>query len=376
MWLQGPRIKTQPVINQNSVFIYNGDVLGGSAIKNELRNKQGDTILFLKALETSNNISETLSNIEGPYAFVYLNKNESKLYFGRDIYGRRSLLIGKKQNQLVLTSVACIGINFIELPAVGTFGFCLKTDTFEVEPWKYQNKNFATKLKEMEDFLQTPIKIKQIMKIERPLTFSEPPEYFFQQFSEIKNLSFSAGIETLLDNPKWLEHVQKLSKLLSKAISKRISIQPQYCQECIEERNNCRHAIVGVLFSGGLDCAILALLADEFCDKSRPIDLINVAFNKTTPDRQTGLETLEELRLLKPERQWNFVDVDVSQEELNLERKNHIRYLIHPLQSILDDSLGCALWFAARGKNGTYKSSTRVRFLLFIHFELCNLFKK
>lgn len=284
------------------------------------------------------------------------------MYFGRDIYGRRSLLLGKNKNKLVLSSVAGERCDFIELPAIGTFSFCLRNKTFEIEPWQYQNKNFHLKLKEIQDFVQSPIEIKQILKIELPLSFTAPPEYFFQQFINIKNSNFQGGIESLLENEKWSERIHELRSLLGKAIRKRISNQPQYCQECIEEKNNCRHALVGVLFSGGLDCAILALLADEYCDKLRPIDLINVAFSKTTPDRQTGLETLEELRSLKPERQWNFVDVDVSEEKLNWERQNHIRYLIHPLRSVLDDSLGCALWFAARGKNDSYSSSTRVRF--------------
>lgn len=45
-------------------------------------------------------------------------------------------------------------------------------------------------------------------------------------------------------------------------------------------------------------------------------------------------------------------------------RRNHIRHLIHPLNTILDESLDCALWFAcnAHGNvNGIpYTSSTKV----------------
>lgn len=57
--------------------------------------------------------------------------------------------------------------------------------------------------------------------------------------------------------------------------------------------------------------------------------------------------------------------INVRQEELQDLRRQHIADLIYPLKSILDDSLGCALWFAARGKgviNGQpYTSSARVR---------------
>lgn len=45
-------------------------------------------------------------------------------------------------------------------------------------------------------------------------------------------------------------------------------------------------------------------------------------------------------------------------------RHERISHLIHPLNTILDDSLGCALWFAARGQGildgELYTSSARV----------------
>nr|CAD7264106.1 unnamed protein product [Timema shepardi] len=136
----------------------------------------------------------------------------------------------------------------------------------------------------------------------------------------------------------------------------------------------CQHCKTAVLFSGGLDSAILAALAHEFVPSGEPIDLLNVAFERPgphremsrkerkqgskqrvdtfddVPDRKTGRQTWAELRQLHPKRNWNFVEIDVSQEELCLERSRRISDLIHPLNTILDDSLGCALWFASRGE--------------------------
>ena len=31
-------------------------------------------------------------------------------------------------------------------------------------------------------------------------------------------------------------------------------------------------------------------------------------------------------------------------------RSEHIQYLVYPLNTVLDDSIGCAVWFAARGQ--------------------------
>ncbi|CAE6407651.1 unnamed protein product [Rhizoctonia solani] len=126
-------------------------------------------------------------------------------------------------------------------------------------------------------------------------------------------------------------------------------------------------ARLGVLFSGGIDSAVVAYLADRHIPQDEPIDLLNVGFenprtlnasqnksiqetkvqakrdkkkrkkgpdeleapttisapivNETpkmgtydVPDRLTGIEQLDELRRLCPHRKWNFVCVDVSYE--------------------------------------------------------------
>lgn len=63
----------------------------------------------------------------------------------------------------------------------------------------------------------------------------------------------------------------------------------------------------------------------------------------------------------------NFMfQINVSQDELKREREKVITHLISPLSTILDDSLGCALWFASRGRgllngsNEIYTSPARV----------------
>ena len=64
----------------------------------------------------------------------------------------------------------------------------------------------------------------------------------------------------------------------------------------------------------------------------------------------------------------------------NYHRSSHIRHLVYPLETVLDDSIGCAVWFAARGEgvlgNGedagkAYKSCAKVGVIfvdLFISF--------
>ena len=110
-----------------------------------------------------------------------------------------------------------------------------------------------------------------------------------------------------------------------------------------------RNARVAVLFSGGLDCTVLARLAHDILPKDEDIDLVNVAFEnprvvvaasnmakpkkvkeggneiadvnrqfstlnprsafENCPDRQTGRKAFQELHNVCPDRKWRFVAV-------------------------------------------------------------------
>lgn len=48
-------------------------------------------------------------------------------------------------------------------------------------------------------------------------------------------------------------------------------------------------------------------------------------------------------------RTWNFIEVNVTRAELKEALFEQISHLVYPLETILDESLGAALWFAARG---------------------------
>lgn len=366
LWLQGQKVVTQPLQNEKSVFVYNGDVFGGNAVDLNNIKKDSDTIHFWRGLDVNDNITEFLTDVEGPYAFVYLNKKSKKLYFARDPYGRRSLLLGKSDNVIVLCSVAkrTADFNFIEVPAIGVFCYDLAERNLKLFSWQYKNSNFYTKIEEVQMFLHANIQVVNTLTEPNYRTYISPKDSELNLVSSLAKINDVTIFENLLKNDNWMKNVLHIKELLETAIEKRISSQPRHCSTCILEKIPCSHTLTGVLFSGGVDCSILALLADKYTEKNRPIDLINVAFDESqnyrTPDRLTGLQILDALKKLRPNRKWNFLQVNITKEELNKQRNDRIADLIYPLNSVLDDSLGCALWFASRGLVDDYKSPCRV----------------
>lgn len=109
----------------------------------------------------------------------------------------------------------------------------------------------------------------------------------------------------LLENRKINETCDRIIDLLEKSVKIRLETHPDKCKKCLYKNGSrCDHCTAGVLFSGGLDCTILAYLAEKYVAKDQPIDLINVAFRKDVvanydvPDRLTGRQSFEELKKL------------------------------------------------------------------------------
>jgi asparagine synthetase B (glutamine-hydrolysing) len=91
---------------------------------------------------------------------------------------------------------------------------------------------------------------------------------------------------------------------------------------------------VAILFSGGLDCSVLAWLIHTLLPPHEPIDLINVAFENprtvaaqktrsedvynVCPDRITGHAGWEELCILSADqgRKWRFIEVPFPSSSL------------------------------------------------------------
>ncbi|BAF30123.1 Os12g0574900 [Oryza sativa Japonica Group] len=108
-------------------------------------------------------------------------------------------------------------------------------------------------------------------------------------------------------------------------------------------------APIAILFSGGLDSMILAALLDQCLDSKWTIDLLNVSFDgQLAPDRISALAGLKELQRISPIRRWRLVEIDTVLTNLKGESE-HVMSLIYPSNTYMDLNIGIALWLAAGG---------------------------
>ncbi|KNC84255.1 hypothetical protein SARC_03526 [Sphaeroforma arctica JP610] len=375
------QLTPQPVSDANgkNLFLWNGEIFGGSCVPPQTEN---DTQFLMDAIERSGDLVGTLKHVEGPFSFVYWDDAKQKLWIGRDCFGRRSLIArlcidGRGKTTLQLTSVTDeispvedaseesntdikkarahtyapnviqnsgttgntlkLTSEWSEIPADGVY--CLDTKKsdflFEGTSWKSMGVAPAS------DYNMTLPTAEDLIPVDTPHD----------------QLMSNWNTQVAQETPRFIEY-------MSEAVRRRVVSVPD------DEPN------IMILFSGGVDSMLMAYLADRHIPKSRFIDLVNVAFenprtntvnNKKglydVPDRLTGRQGYQELVAACPDRNWQFVEVDVPIETLESSQP-HIKGLLHPLQTVIDTSIGSAMWHATkangRSKQQPYTPSSRV----------------
>ncbi|NP_001344043.1 asparagine synthetase domain-containing protein 1 [Canis lupus baileyi] len=407
-------LTAQPVEDERGdVFLWNGEVFSG--IKFEAG--ENDTQIMFNYLSSCKNESDILSlfsEVQGPWSFIYYQASSHHLWFGRDFFGRRSLLwhFSDLGRSFCLSSVGAQISGEVnqwqEVPASGIFRIDLKSTSIskslvlKLYPWKSipgENviKECVHSLIQISANLPTFVSVVAneaklyLKKPVVPLNTMMPQAPLAIPCINIAGvLPTRETLQRLLTDGRMKEVVQQFIDVLSVSVKRRVLCLPRDEKLTPSEALKAcdRKANVAILFSGGIDSMVIAALADHHVPLDEPIDLLNVAFRtkeKTVltgfnkkrkkqkshceipseesskndndspdkqfcvPDRVTGRVGLKELQAANPARIWNFVEINVSLEELQELRRTQICHLVQPLDTVLDDSIGCAVWFASRG---------------------------
>uniref|UniRef100_A0AC34QCT2 Asparagine synthetase domain-containing protein n=1 Tax=Panagrolaimus sp. JU765 TaxID=591449 RepID=A0AC34QCT2_9BILA len=133
-------------------------------------------------------------------------------------------------------------------------------------------------------------------------------------------------------------------------------IMPRYLSIRLQQTTEKISSPLLFLFSGGVDSLFVAMMASCMAEEKYEFVLVNVSFSEDgndfelAPDRKRGFAAYNFLKERFPERVFHFLRVDVTKDELQRERTSSIAKAISPGSSVLDDSIGCVVWFASRAR--------------------------
>lgn len=368
LWQQGDVVQKQPIDEGDFIILFNGDFYNL-----QKPDFMSDTLFIAKRLaqcSSAEQIISVLKLLEGPHSLIIYDKCNQMLYFSRDTLGRNSLIIERTQKGINLLSTSGYFNTdklSLELPPLGIYQ--IKVDNLTscvLHLWQPLNEYAEQLMNNLDVIVGLKTTVKSIISPSWLIRRKSPFDYDFYKFPYTPD--HVELYENLILQPQIKASLNTLDKLLSQSVANRVKCTAPFCRICLIEvhpKNNvCRHAKLCILFSGGIDCTILALLANKFVPNDEPIELINVAFESLggqnvseklwdVPDRRSSLMSVNELRRICPERFWNFLEVNVTRDELRRQLSTRIKNLIYPLQTILDESLGCAYWFASNCLNST-----------------------
>ncbi|KAK8798802.1 hypothetical protein WA158_007886 [Blastocystis sp. Blastoise] len=341
--IRGENTVSQPLVDENgNMLLWNGEVYDGL----HMNENENDTEKVSQLLASSTTICEDMENIKGEYSFVYYNKTENILYFGRDKCGRRSLLMKIKEYiidnntyyGLTLSSVGTILPDSTSLiPAVILSPSILDMSILDPTPVPY-SLNYINTWIEIPPLGIYTINLneyhQQMFHIQ---LLPWKSTYIRNKLSDYTNIPDSFLFPDF--PPNLVDSAHQLQHALENSISKRLFY------------TSTKEKGISILFSGGIDCSLITAITSTLLPRDYFIELLNISFDNpfyNSPDRRTALNSYIDLMAADPSREYRFICVDVSIPEL-IEEEQHILQLIHPKTSTMDFHIGAAFHFASRG---------------------------
>ncbi|KAF2074545.1 hypothetical protein CYY_004128 [Polysphondylium violaceum] len=389
-------LTVQPLIDkQGNILMWNGELFDGY----EIGQHDNDTMLMSHLLSTITNnprdVLDIMVKVKGPYAFIYWHESCRRLWFGRDVLGRRSLLVNRTQDRFILSSIGSFpnGIDDSKLPLpqwneINTFGLYsidfpeiiqskqvkLQSHSWDIEAELnlgitaigFDNADDDDNDNQVDDDNSNETSTTTTTK-------DDIDQFHFYPFGKRTQLTIEQYSELTFDS-----YVDGLYNAISKSIYTRICNLPNVSNTTPKLIRPPFHQIeptplvgrLGVLFSGGLDSMVLAAMSDKHLEANEPIHLINVAFgvdpsvedyDKVT-DRKAAIAGYYELKAAAPNRDWKLIKVNVTEQEMEW-AKRLVYELMYPAITIMDMTICLALWFASRGEGILHDDETKTRYM-------------
>lgn len=411
--LRGDACSKQPAISaENDALCWNGEVFSGM----NLAPHESDTpavMALISAGSSGSDISRSMANICGPYAFIFNPHGSHSVFFGRDPLGRRSLVYhlpsetperasGAATAVISSVSVPVDGRNvaFTELPPLGVYELRIfdassapcsvaaactlvavsslcKHSRLELLLWPwppsllhranllsrqpvpaagdampfFTDEQVGTAAAELLRCLSDSVRVRVHALAPRGYGSGQggPIERTAQA---IKEGGFSTDHREFNSRALIASHgvyAPGSEPLASEAWELAVGSADAAGVPATDRLGS--GADVAVLFSGGLDSMLLARLAHEHVPPSAPIDLINVCFAAPAHASPDRLAAIAGLAELRAACPGRQWRLVCVDESFAsaVAEGGRVRSLVAPRCSHMDWNIGAALWFAARG---------------------------
>ncbi|EEY63196.1 asparagine synthetase domain-containing protein, putative [Phytophthora infestans T30-4] len=259
-------------------------------------------------MEAADPVVDVLRSIQGPFAVTWLHETAKRVYFAHDRFGRRSLLYRIWGPEFATNELA---------------RFVLSNVAIE------ENEGGLDKYQELP---ASGIYVLDLQARQLPCP--------------------TMALETITDQETLLT-LEASARALMVALSNAVGVRVRSIPSRSSMDAASPPARVAVLLSGGLDSVVLAALSHFHAPKNEPVDLLTVCFDENSrfasPDRRAAELAHAELCGLFPERQWNFVKINVTRAELSSVQQE-VLTLMAPCDTHMDFNIGAAFWFLSRGR--------------------------
>ncbi|XP_014505547.1 asparagine synthetase domain-containing protein 1 isoform X1 [Vigna radiata var. radiata] len=374
--LRGINPLIQPLVDASgNVLVYNGEIFGGFDLESDCN----DTEFLMRTLGECcscascsaghcvecgrSSVLGVLSAIKGPWAIIYWQDSSRTLWFGRDGFGRRSLLVHwptEDDSTFLLSSVSPVSpVQFAPEDethnGIGCFSYWeeLPCGIYSLHVDVSKPSGYLVAEVKMHGYANSMLT--ELIKWDRISVepSSEDLKTCCHKLSRGQRSIHLASSEAVPNETGSVQsaipvRAQNLLDALKESVLRRTSLYTVY-QAVTSGIRQEEFVPVAILFSGGLDSMILAALLDKCLDPNYEIDLLNVSFDgHLAPDRQSAKAGLNELRRVAPSRKWRLVEIDADLSDLVFET-SHVVSLINPANTYMDLNIGIALWLASGG---------------------------
>ena len=353
--MRGSASVPQPVTVGTLCVAFNGEIFGGP-----LASTRGDTSELAAALAAALDtapwsadaaaaaVCAVAAKIIGPFSFLAYDASRDVLFAARDAQGRRSLLYSLPSHPsapFVFSSVAPddggaeTALDWAEVPPSGVY-YLARKESGAAAPtvWEQAGEEDGS----------------------WRLALSPWPAGGAASQRLARSLVSESGGAGAVDGVAAGGPESTLLEALRAAVSVRVSEKAAALSRA-HDASQETGARVAVLFSGGLDSAVLAALAADALPDGEPLDLLSICFlDGASPDRAAALDCAAELRASRPSRTFNFISIDASYSAARANAAAILRTL-SPAATHLDFNLGVALSSVARGEGKLVGSGARVR---------------